>query len=254
MTKRVLVFGLPGSGKTEFSKRLKARLTNAVHLNADEVRKAANDWDFTPEGRLRQARRMRSLADNSGADVAILDFVCPKATYREIIQADLVVWMNTIDKGRYEDTNTIFEKPLGGDYIEINAFDYDGVIGEIIKQIGAFDWRKPTAQMMGRFQPFHEGHKRLFIESFQRVGQVAIMVRDTYQTSPKDPFTFEEVEKFINEALENFKGHYVILRVPNVTQIHYGRDVGYGIEKIDLPPEIEAISATDIRKAILTNL
>lgn len=248
---KVLVFGLPGSGKTEFSKRLKARLADAVHINADDVRKAANDWDFSPEGRARQAARMNAMAEESGARVVIMDFVCPKAAYREMIRADHAVWMNTIDKSRYEDTNTIFEKPLNQSVIEVASFGYSGIIGTLIHQMGEFDWRKPTAQMTGRYQPWHGGHRELFKESLRRVGQVCIMVRDTYQTSEKDPFTYDEVAARIRADLVGYEGRYVIQRVPNITQIHYGRDVGYSIEKIDLPPEIEEISATKIRMELL---
>ena len=248
---KVLVFGLPGSGKTEFSKRLCARLDSAAHINADAVRKAANDWDFSPEGRARQAARMNIMAEESGARVAIMDFVCPKAAYREMIRADHSIWMNTIDKSRYEDTNAAFEKPLNQSAIEVTSFDYEAILDTLIQDMGEFDYRKPTAQMMGRYQPWHGGHRELFKESLRRVGQVCIMVRDTYRTSEKDPFTYEEVCVRIRADLIGYEGRYTIQRVPNVTDIYYGRDVGYAIERIELPPEVEDISATKIRMALL---
>ena len=113
---RILLFGLPGSGKTTLAHELVKLLPNTAHLNADAVRKAFDDWDFSPEGRLRQVRRMREMADASGADYAICDFVCPTEEYRRIFNADYAVWMDTIEKGRYEDTNKIFEEPIIYDF------------------------------------------------------------------------------------------------------------------------------------------
>ena len=104
--------GLPGAGKTYLAERL-APLINAVWLNADKVRKEADDWDFSPEGRLRQAKRMKQLSQkalDSGKHV-IADFVCPTKKSRELFKPDFLIWMDTIEKGRFEDTNAIFTKP-----------------------------------------------------------------------------------------------------------------------------------------------
>ncbi len=104
--------GLPGAGKTYLAERL-APLIDAVWLNADKVRKEADDWDFSPEGRLRQAQRMKQLSQkalDSGRHV-IADFVCPTPKTREDYNADIIIWMDTIEKGRFEDTNKMFEKP-----------------------------------------------------------------------------------------------------------------------------------------------
>ena len=106
--------GLPGSCKTTFSQDLVKRLMlqNTVKwFNADAVRREYDDWDFSPEGRLRQVQRMRDMADNSSADYAICDFVCPTDEYRSVFDADVVVWMDTIQAGRFEDTNKIFKNP-----------------------------------------------------------------------------------------------------------------------------------------------
>ena len=100
--------GLPGSGKTTLARKL-AKMFDAKLLNADEVRQKANDWDFSIEGRLRQARRMRQLADEH--PLVIADFVCPLPEMRDIFAADYTIWMDTIESGRYEDTNSIFVKP-----------------------------------------------------------------------------------------------------------------------------------------------
>lgn len=119
MTKRILVMGLPGSGKTTFTQELVKRLmlTNSVKwFNADAVRKENNDWDFSSEGRLRQVKRMRDLADASNADFAICDFVCPTNEYRKEFDADIVIWMDTIPEGRFDDTNKVFEPPTHYSY------------------------------------------------------------------------------------------------------------------------------------------
>ena len=114
MTKRILVMGLPGSGKTTLSQELVKRLmmTHSVSwFNADTVRDQFNDWDFTPEGRSRQMQRMIDFSNNSNSDFAICDFVCPTAQLREEFNADVIIWMDTIESGRFEDTNKMFEKP-----------------------------------------------------------------------------------------------------------------------------------------------
>ena len=114
---KILIMGLPGSGKTTLA-RLLAPMFNAVLLNADQVRKDADDWDFSIEGRERQSLRMRTLAEEAidANRVVVADFICPTETTREKFKADYTVWMDTIDKGRYEDTNAMFEKPIQCDY------------------------------------------------------------------------------------------------------------------------------------------
>ena len=109
---KILIFGLPGAGKTYLAKRLQDQISSAWY-NADEVRRMANDWDFTDEGRSRQANRMKTLADfekSNGRNV-ICDFVCPFESAREHFDADITVWMDTIEQGRFEDTNKVFQSP-----------------------------------------------------------------------------------------------------------------------------------------------
>ena len=104
--------GLPGSGKTTLASEL-ASLINAKRINADEVRKEANDWDFSEEGRKRQSKRMADLAkkkQQEGQHV-IADFICPTPEARSLFPADYVVWVDTIQKGRFDDTNALFTKP-----------------------------------------------------------------------------------------------------------------------------------------------
>jgi len=109
---KILVMGLPGSGKTTLSDKL-APLIKASRVNADEVRKKFNDWDFSLEGRIRQSNRMNELSDQEikKNKNVVTDFVCPTKGARKKFSADYIIWMNTIDQGRFEDTNKMFEIP-----------------------------------------------------------------------------------------------------------------------------------------------
>lgn len=125
---KILICGLPGSGKTTLAKPL-ANLLGAVHINADEVRTKYNDWDFTPEGRIRQAQRMRHLADGvvMAGRIAVSDFVAPTDKAREEFAPDYVIWMDTVNKSQsvngpaakgstFEQTDKMFEKPSRCNY------------------------------------------------------------------------------------------------------------------------------------------
>jgi len=105
----------------------------------------------------------------------------------------------------------------------------------------------PTALLMGRFQPWHEGHQALFEQALMRAGQVLIAVRDTHATDDANPFDFEFVKHKIEQALVNYEGQYQIQLIPNITHMIYGREVGYQIEQVHLTPELQAVSATQIR-------
>ena len=130
--------GLPGSGKTYLAERMQPIL-KAAWYNADIVREMANDWDFSPEGRIRQSLRMKNLADfekNQGR-IVICDFVCPTHETKENFNPDITVWMNTITSGRYEDTNKMFEKPKNVDYevTEMNDKNHEIISAKILKNV-----------------------------------------------------------------------------------------------------------------------
>ena len=114
---KILIYGLPGSGKSTLAEPF-AELVNGVWLNADKVRHMYDDWDFTPEGRIRQAQRMRYLADGAvmAGKIVVADFVCPTEQARIEFNADYTVWMDTIKEGRFADTNAMFENPIDVDY------------------------------------------------------------------------------------------------------------------------------------------
>ena len=109
--------GLPGAGKTTLANEL-AKLIKSKRLNADEIRRAANDWDFSEEGRTRQSKRMSEVAiklKNEGNNV-IADFICPTPEARKLFPADYIIWVDTINKGRFDDTNAMFVKPEKFDF------------------------------------------------------------------------------------------------------------------------------------------
>ncbi len=122
---KILIMGLPGSGKTHLAKRLHVHL-NCAWYNADKVREMANDWDFSDAGRRRQSERMNTIATFEAVRgrTVICDFVCPTGETRKEFNADITIWMNTIEAGRFDDTNKIFEEPTNFDYI-IESFQSD---------------------------------------------------------------------------------------------------------------------------------
>ena len=133
--KIILIMGLPGSGKTTLANEL-APMLNAKRLNADEVRKKANDWDFSEEGRKRQAKRMADFAlklKNQG-NYVVADFICPTPEARSLFPADFVIWVDTIKEGRFDDTNQMFVKPEKYDF-HVTTQDAKFWADKIIKEI-----------------------------------------------------------------------------------------------------------------------
>ena len=246
---KILIMGLPDAGKTTLASKL-VPLIKAKWINADEVRKKANDWDFSEEARKRQAIRMANLAEKykkEGHHV-VADFICPTPEARRLFNPDYIVWVDTIDKGKFEDTNKMFVKPEKFDF-KVTTKNAELWSLRIADQIIEYKWddKKPTAQMLGRWQPFHDGHYALFEETLKKTGQVCIQIRDVEGVGD-NPFDFEYVKSKISEKLESkYKNRYKIVLVPNITNICYGRGVGYKIEEVVLPESIQKISATKIR-------
>ena len=272
---KILIMGLPGAGKTYFAERLKKYLEeNAQPLtemiesdrislsmqakvdwfNADEVRKKYNDWDFSKEGRIRQSLRMAEFALKCTGDFVICDFVAPLPEMRHNFKADWTIWIDTIDAGRYEDTNKAFVPPDVYDFriTEQNAEKWVEFVGEHIistRRRPTFDWQKETVQMLGRWQPWHPGHRALFNRAIAKTGQVVIQIRDCQGWQGSNPFAIDQVKQKIKRDLDPlFQGQYEIQVVPNIVNITYGRDVGYKIEQEVFDEETHSISATKIRR------
>lgn len=245
----IQVIGLPGAGKTTFAKELSSRI-NAIHLNADEVRADLNkDLGFTEEDRIEQARRMGALSRllaKQGHHV-VVDFINPNSKTREAFGTpDKVIWLNRKPVREFADTNSMWEMPTHADLVFDDMLECEQSARIAIVDFKLHDWRSPTTLMLGRYQPWHEGHHALYEEAGKRTDQVLLGVRDTYRTSEKDPLTFEQVEYYISK--DPVMDQAMILKLPNITNIVYGRDVGYKIEQIELSQDIQAISATQKRK------
>jgi len=245
----IQIIGLPGSGKTTLAKELASRI-NAIHLNADEVRSDLNkDLGFTKEDRLEQARRMGALSRllaNQNYNV-VVDFVNPTEETRKAFgRVDKVIWRNRKPTRDYPDTTAMWELPLNVDLMFDDLIESEDAARLSIIDFQLHDWREPTTLMLGRYQPWHEGHHALYKEAGNRTKQVLLGVRDTYKTSEKDPLNFNEVKSYIDK--DPIMEKALVLKLPNITNIVYGRDVGYKIEQIDLGADIHAISATQKRK------
>jgi adenylylsulfate kinase len=119
---RILIMGLPGAGKTTLAKAIMDRLGDCLWLNADKIRELHKDWDFSYAGRLRQATRMRRYADISEDQYVIADFVCPLPEMRTVYDPHVTIWVDTIQAGRFEDTNKVFVPP---EEYDLRAVDWD---------------------------------------------------------------------------------------------------------------------------------
>ncbi len=245
--------GLPGAGKTTLATALAPRL-NAVHFNADAVRANINkDLGFAPEDRIEQARRMGWLCDRviEAGTYAIADFVCPTEEARAAFGEAFVVWLDRIKSGRFEDTNRLFEEPAHWD-VRVVAEGSPNYWAEKVceKLMPRFDPQAPTALFLGRYQPFHDGHRKLIEEGLRRVGQVCIAVRDTHGIDDKNPLDFHAVKARIEAALWQHRGRILVVPMPNITNVFYGRDVGYVVERLVLDEATEQISATRVRREL----
>jgi adenylylsulfate kinase len=273
MKQRILIMGLPGSGKTYFAERLKQYLeqhgttqhipemmpitglnATVTWFNADDVRRKYNDWDFSKEGRIRQSIRMLEFAVASPTDYVICDFVAPIPEMRNNFKANWTIWMDTIEEGRFEDTNRMFVPPEVYDFrvTEKNAEKWSEFVGQHIldqRRRPTFNWQKETVQMLGRWQPWHAGHRALFDRAIAKTGQVVIQIRDCQGWQGSNPFAIEQVKNYIRRDLDPvYQGQYEIQVVPNIVNITYGRDVGYRIEQETFDDATHSISATKIRR------
>jgi adenylylsulfate kinase len=273
--------GLPGAGKTFLATALKKFLetnstirhmpmSRAINMemtpsaysctvdwfNADDVRKRFNDWDFSREGRIRQSIRMFDFAVSCTSDYVICDFVAPLVEMRNNFKADWTVWVDTIAAGRFEDTNRAFVEPEVYDFrvTEQDADKWAEFIGQHIlenRRRPVFDWQQETVQQLGRWQPWHAGHRALFERLIARTGQVVIQVRDVQGWQGSNPFAIDQVRAAIKRDLDPlYQGQYEIQIVPNIVHIGWGRGVGYTHAEETFDESITSISGTAIRKSL----
>jgi cytidyltransferase-like protein len=184
----------------------------------------------------------------------ILDFICPLNEFRDLINPDILVYCNRTPVRNFDDTTAMFEKPNWCNYETTDATNVEELAQDIYLDIkeGEFNHSAPTGLMIGRFQPFHGGHKALFEKALEKHGQVCIAVRDMPRDE-KNPYGALDVASNIRRQLQDYAGKFLVAVVPNIVDVVYGRDVGWTVSKIDLPPEIEAISATKIRSGEMEN-
>ena len=276
MSQRILIMGLPGAGKTTLAGGLKryleehgeisyARATQepigsfnceVTWFNADDIRRKYNDWDFSNDGRIRQSIRMFQFSMEAGGEYVICDFVAPLVEMRNNFKADWTIWVDTIEAGRFEDTNKAFVPPEQYDFriTEQNCEKWAEFVGEHIisnRRRPTFDWQKETVQQLGRWQPWHAGHRALFERLIARTGQVVIQIRDCQGWQGSNPFEIEKVKNFIRRDLDPiYQGQNEIQVVPNIVHIGWGRGVGYTSGEESFDEAITSISATNIRKTM----
>ena len=250
--KLILIMGLPGSGKTFLAKRV-AKILRAEWLNADLVRGKYNDWDFSTSGIIRQVHRMKNLANKSKKKFVVADFICPLKKQFEIFKPNIVVWMDTIKKSKYSRINRIFKKPENYD-IRVTSKNANLWSYAVVDKVSGYKWNEKfsTVQMLGRFQPWHSGHRLLFEKALLKSGQVNIQVKNVWKLGD-NPFSYIQIKKKILQDLIHFKKRIKISTLPNISEIVYGRKVGYKITKINLPKNIQRISGKNLRKKLRKN-
>jgi hypothetical protein len=174
----------------------------------------------------------------------IANFICPTTQTRAAFGDAFTMWP---DAGRFEDTNQMFLPPERIDLRVAGQGKPHYWAERALALLAPFDPQKPTALFIGRYQPCHGGHQRLIEKGLCRFGQACIAVRDTQGIDAKSPLLFA-VKQRIEAALSAHAGRFVVVSLPNISDAFYGREVGYRVERIVLDEEIEAISATKMRK------
>lgn len=245
MERRILVIGPAGERRTAVANGLSKRL-KATHFDGPVLAAA-----FGVDDKVALAQRLGWLCERvvHSRNFAIAEFDCATPAERTAFGDAFVVWVDSVP---HEEAAAMgFVPPEVWDVQVTNIGAPEAWVEQIVpKIVPVFNTKAPTALFLGRYQPFHDGHRGLILEGIKRVGQAVIAVRDTQGTDAKNPYGYEDVKARIEIGLADQRGRFIVLPVPNITNIFYGRDVGYQLEYIDLDPALQDISATKIRKLL----
>jgi hypothetical protein len=230
--------GLSGAGKTTLAKAFIAALGRDVtYLDGDEVRESlCKDLGYSKEERDANVARIAFVAKKivDAGGIAVVACISPykeaRAKARDLIGNFVEVYLPETSRDKF-----------GGTYQVGNADLVTPTVNELIDYLARREYLG-TAFMLGRWQPWHDGHTALFVEALKE-GRVCIGVR----RENRDDLNFVQVKTNIDRALSSYKGRYDVIEMPNITNIVYGRKVGYDVTRVELPEAIEAISATKIR-------
>ena len=205
-TKKILVMGLPGSGKTTLAREL-VKILKADWLNADKVRSTHNDWDFSLEGITRQVKRMSSLAKKSKKNFLVADFVCPYDSQINIFKPHKIIWMDTIKKGRFSSMNKIFSKPKNYD-LRLKKKELKINLIKSLDLIKKYKWSDSNNKTVikGFFSPLSNFYKKKIKKGLIDKGQVLIIIKNVKNKNKK----FYSIKKNIDKFLTGFKGRYKI--------------------------------------------
>lgn len=243
--RKILVMGLPGGGKAALAEGL-ARHLGAVRFNAEAVR---DNIDGAPASSrkdpIEQARRLGWLCDRviEAGGFAVADFVCPTPETRAAFGEAFIVWVDRIPQSRLADTDRLFVPPARCDMRVTATGAPEDWAEEIARHLRpVFDPQRPTALFVGRWQPFHDGHRALIERELARTGQVCIAVR---ADDDLDSLPFEAVKDLIEAALRRHAGRFTVVPLPNVTHIFHGGDRDCAIELS------EEIPASAVRRSLL---
>ena len=200
--------GLPGSGKTTLAEKLVSKL-GAAWFNADAVRQDIySELGFSEEDRIAHAKRMENfvIGQEWGGLMLLQTLFAQQKKPRDAFNADFVVWVDRIMEGRYEDTNKMFQRPMNYDVrlTDGTADEWVNQVMEKLEETETWDNQAPTALLIGRYQPFHIGHKTLVAEAIKRTGQCCIALRDVGGIDESNPYDFEKVKKEIYSACREF--------------------------------------------------
>lgn len=250
MKQKILVMGLPGAGKTTLAHAL-APLLNAVVFNADAVRSnLSRDLGFCYADRIEHARRMGWMCDRvvEAGGTVIADFICPTPETRAAFGPAFTIWLDRIEAGRFEDTNRMFVGPSQCD-LRIPAEGTPQYWAEqaLARLRPTFDPQKPTALFVGRYQRFTLATAGSSKKDCGGSAKPAWQCATPAAWTPKTRCRFFAVKQRIETALAAHTGRFVVVPLPNITNVFYGGDVGYAVEHIVLDEETEAISASKVR-------